>query len=394
MKPSIHAREVFSTYPDYYLHHLRPHNCIHGVVIPELVDIIGRSDGMLKIRHLGQSLEGRSIHLVSCGTGRTTVLLWSQMHGDEPTATLALMDMVHFFATDGRKKRWVREMLEELTIHILPMLNPDGAEVARRHTASWVDMNRDARALVTKEARLLRDLQSELRPQFGFNLHDQELSSVGETAVPTAIALLAPAMDVERSVSRVRLRAIRVAAFLAHSLASFSSGRVARYSDAYEPRAFGDNMQAWGTSTVLIESGHWPGDREKMFVRKLNYVAFLTGLRAIGNGAYQDVDLDHYKDLPENGKRVYDIIIRDVIIDTGRGERFPGDIALQIKPPFGRLATDPQVVVKEIGDMGKLGSLETIDGGKRVLQTASISVDSTFPLSRLLDMMQVYYPLS
>ena len=42
-----------------------------------------------------------------------------------------------------------------------------------------------------------------------------------------------------------------------------------RYSDEFEPRAFGDNIQKWGTNTILIESGGIFGDEEKQYLRKL-----------------------------------------------------------------------------------------------------------------------------
>jgi hypothetical protein len=42
---------------------------------------------LFTVEQLGESVEGRSIHHVRAGTGPMPVLLWSQMHGDEPTAT-------------------------------------------------------------------------------------------------------------------------------------------------------------------------------------------------------------------------------------------------------------------------------------------------------------------
>ena len=47
---------------------------------------------------VGKSAEGRTIYLLTLGTGTTKVLLWSQMHGDEPTATMALVDMLSFMS--------------------------------------------------------------------------------------------------------------------------------------------------------------------------------------------------------------------------------------------------------------------------------------------------------
>ena len=50
------------------------------------------------MEQIGQSVEGRSINHVWFGDGPMHVLLWSQMHGDEPTATSALLDILHMIA--------------------------------------------------------------------------------------------------------------------------------------------------------------------------------------------------------------------------------------------------------------------------------------------------------
>ncbi|TLY30083.1 MAG: hypothetical protein E6K56_07300, partial [Ignavibacteria bacterium] len=270
--------------------------------------LAGDTPTPFNIRIVGQSFEERPIRLVTAGSGPTQVLLWSQMHGDESTATMAITDVLNYFRVvrgDGA----ARSILSTLTIHFLPMLNPDGAFRFQRRTAQGIDMNRDALALQTPEGRLLNQLKDTIKPDFGFNLHDQELSTVGTTKELTAIALLAPAFDMEKSDNEVRTRAKHVASVLAAALKSAAQGRIARYDDSFEPRAFGDNMQKWGTSTILVESGHTQGDQEKDSIRKLNFMGILAGLHVIASGQYGTWDLAHYDHLPRNAKQAYDIII-------------------------------------------------------------------------------------
>src|SRR6185503_10761559 len=50
----------------------------------------------LRVEPIGESLLGRPIRSVTFGQGPTKVLLWSQMHGDEATATMALADIFRF----------------------------------------------------------------------------------------------------------------------------------------------------------------------------------------------------------------------------------------------------------------------------------------------------------
>ena len=63
-------------------------------------------------------------------------------------------------------------------------------------------------------------------------------------------------------------------------------GRWGATTTPSSPRAFGDNMQRWGTSTVLIESGGYANDPEKQTIRRLNFMLLATGLHAIATRSY------------------------------------------------------------------------------------------------------------
>src|SRR5690606_34494044 len=121
---------------------------------------------------IGRAASGRPIYLLRTGSGSTRVLFWSQMHGDETTASRSLTDLFNYIAgnpADPRVQRWS----DRLTILAVPMLNPDGADAHRRRSAFGIDINRDARLLATPEGRALKQVQERYRPDFGFNLHDQ-----------------------------------------------------------------------------------------------------------------------------------------------------------------------------------------------------------------------------
>ena len=56
------------------------------------------------------------------------------MHGDEATATMALADILTWMTAGGTDR--VRErMAGALTVVMIPMLNPDGAERFQRENA-------------------------------------------------------------------------------------------------------------------------------------------------------------------------------------------------------------------------------------------------------------------
>jgi hypothetical protein len=393
MTPNAFARSLFTSYEEYRVDHLTPRTCTHRRVRDEMNACVAKSGGFLAVKEIGTSIEGRSIALVRCGHGATNVLLWSQMHGDEPTATLALMDIVSFLGGLHSPEPWVDELCSQVSLWMIPMLNPDGAERAQRHTASRIDMNRDARRRATPEAALLARMHEEISPAFAFNLHDQQIHSVGTTDVVTALALLAPPCDEERSVPLSRVRAMRVGALIVCALNQFIEGHIATYDDAFEPRAFGDAMQSWGTSTLLIESGHWPQDPDRSFIRKLNYVGILSALRSIGNGSYQDVDLEYYANLKPNGNQAYDIIIRNITLRHGEGwfHRADMGLALSAATKDGGGGEGVRVVVKEIGDLTRFVALEEVDAHGRALMGSHVDIEQTVPLARLLDDLQVYH---
>ena len=143
------------------------------------------------------------------------------------------------------------------------MLNPDGAERYQRRTVQGIDMNRDAAARQTPEAVILKGLVDQLKPDFGFNLHDQSPRySAGRSAKTATISFLATSYDYELSINAVRERSMQLIVGMNKILQKYIPGQVARYSDDHEPRGFGDNVQKWGTTLVLIGAGGEVGDPE------------------------------------------------------------------------------------------------------------------------------------
>ena len=325
----------------------------------------------LRVEEVARSIEGRPISAISFGEGTTTVLLWSQMHGDESTATMAIADILRFL--DGAEDDPLRERLRRsLTVTFVPMLNPDGAERFRRENALGVDVNRDARRLATPEARALKGLRDRIRPDFGFNLHDQGARTVaGSGGEQVAIALLAPAADADRSYGEVRSRARLLAAGIAAQLATEIPGRVAKYDDTFNPRAFGDLMQQWGTSTVLIESGALPVDPQKQRLRALNVAAILSALDAIATRGWERADPDAYESLPFNARVAWDLLLRGghlVLGDTS----YPADVALTYDDAVAR--TGPRL--RDVGDLDGSEALDTLDATGLYLHPAPSMLDS------------------
>ncbi|MEJ2483330.1 MAG: M14 family zinc carboxypeptidase [Gemmatimonadota bacterium] len=306
---------------------------------------------------LGESLEGRTIRALTLGTGPTRVLLWSQMHGDESAASMALADIANWFASAPPDDSLWSRLSGALTITMIPMLNPDGAERFRRENAVGIDINRDARRLATPEGRILKAVRDSIDAQFGFNLHDQGTRTAGDGGDIVAIALLAPAADEERSWGPVRQKAREVASVIVRALAPEIGTRMARYDDEFAPRAFGDNMQAWGTSTVLIESGELPDDPQKQELRKLNVVALVSALHEISTGMLEDRPTAAYDDLPMNVSLSNDLLLFGGTLIVGDLPPVRADVTIRYEDSVAR--TGPRW--GEIGDLADVAAADTID---------------------------------
>jgi hypothetical protein len=355
-----------------------PAPCLrHADLVERLRTLAARHQGRLALEEVGRSVQGRPIHLVTLGTGPRRILLWSQMHGDEPSATPALLDLADtLLAGDAAEPRAI---LDGLTLLMVPMLNPDGAERYGRRNAQAIDVNRDALSLTTPEGRVLKAVRDRFQPELGFNLHDQNRrTTVGDTAVLATISLLAVSGDREGTLTPGRARAKRVCSAVARALEPFVPGGIGRYDEDWNPRAFGDNVTAWGTPVVLIESGGVPPGRPLADLTRLNYVALLTAL----HGLVRDDLAGETPDLYESLKRNEENLWTDVLLEGGRvwqpgaGEPYRADVA------FDRLDDDPLVArcaepgwpgasrIREVGDGRLLGTARRVDVAGRVMVPA------------------------
>jgi hypothetical protein len=339
-----------------------------------------RYPGVLRAETAGASAEGREILLVRAGHGADSILLWSQMHGDEPTATSAIIDLLGFL---GRHERdpWVARILTKYTLLCIPMLNPDGAERGQRRNAQNIDINRDARTLQSPEGRLLKSIRDQHRPVLGFNLHNQNsLTTVGDTGRVATIALLAVAADVPQAEAGAggpdsrRLLTKRVTAVLHDALSPFIQGHISRYDETFNPRAFGDNMTLWGTPTVLMESGGIGPGQEPDFTVMLNFVGILAALDSLASGKVRNADPATFDSLKLNSETpIFDLLLRNAQILTGGGlPPFRGDVAIRRDL---RADGRSEALIAEIGDLGVFTAHRSLDCEGALLTPGLIAWD-------------------
>lgn len=345
----------------------------HSDII-RLIDSL-KTKNVFTVKNAGKSFEGRDIFLLSIGTGKKKIFLWSQMHGDEPTATAALFDIFNFFSDNFHYNEVKNLILRNTTIYFMPMVNPDGADYFTRRNSMMIDINRDANRIQTPEAKILMETFDSLKADFGFNLHDQTPRySVGNSFRQATISFLAPPIDYDKRIDNVRLNSMKLISGLYELLDKFIPGHISKYSDEYEPRAFGDTFQKKGTSTILVESGGWKNDPEKQFIRKLNFILLLSAFKQIAQDSYKSFDEKIYESIPFNEERLYDLILRNLTISKN-GLDYKIDIAINYQEIFSRNGYYLKASIENIGDMSTFYGIEDydfegykIDSGKTLLK--------------------------
>jgi hypothetical protein len=363
---TITAQELARTWDAEHVSPLVPPLTTHADVVARLKELVAQDPAMFAVEQIGESVEGRSINHVKVGTGPMPILLWSQMHGDEPTATSALFDLFAYLSKH-RHEPPVRRILTQLTLHAVPMVNPDGAERFQRRNAQSIDINRDALRLQTPEGRALKAIRDRLNPRVGFNLHNQSWgTAVGNPPKPASISLLSVAYDEKRSENDGRVLTKKICAVIRDSLEPFASGQIGRYDDAFEVRAFGDNITLWGTPVVLIETGPWPSEEPDAPLIRLNFIALVSALDALATGNVKRADPKRYEELPMNDSGLLYLLVRNATVINGAGVGpYIADIGIagnrRVRTTGGRREVQVGLNISDMGDLRTSGAIRTID---------------------------------
>ncbi len=215
----------------------------------KLAQLEQSSNGRIQVETAGSTNQGRDIYKVSVGTGDKVILIQSEIHGNEKTGTVALLNILQKIGSSNSAE--AKKIREELTIVAIPMMNADGSELDRRgNDLSWsevtekfpqlqsalpswnyytrsmqgddyasnpgFDVNRDFNPdlnyvakpqdfpgasnrpgwYITPEAQTVRDIYKDLKRQFGnvdvfIDLHHQGFPYVGDTGEIATMSLSA-----------------------------------------------------------------------------------------------------------------------------------------------------------------------------------------------------------
>jgi len=328
----------------------------------DIENLLVRLSVNFDIETIGHSNNAIPIRKVIIGKGPIKILAWSQMHGNESTTTKAIFDLLNALK-DPSDDVILNSILKNITLAIIPMLNPDGAEAYTRVNANHIDLNRDAQDLTQIESRVLREEFEDFKPQYCFNLHDQRtVFSAGPKANPATISFLTPSMDEIRSIKPSRIQSMKLIATMANDLSAYLKGNIGRYDDLYNANCTGDTFQGGNVPTILFEAGHYPHDYMREETRRYIFLALLSGLNAVVSKSYDEVEYEAYFRIPENEKLFYDVILRNAVIKDE-----VKDVAIQFKEVLhaGKIIFEP-VVVKIQHKLAEYGHREIECGNNKV----------------------------
>lgn len=337
---------------------------------------------------LGESYEKRPIECYTFGKGPIRILMWSQMHGNEPTGTHALLELFRLLGEEDfnhTAKKWE----EALTLCIVPILNPDGAQAFTRQNAQGIDMNRDAVAQQSTEMQLFFKLVDSFKPHWAFNLHDQRnIFSCGNSGKPATLSFLAPSANEARTPTTEVKLSKQLISSLVKVLEPLQIGGMARFTDEYYSRALGEFFHRNKIPCVLMECGPAYNDPHRLKARKMNLMALVTALECLASNTLEE-EPTAYERLPLNTQHNVDMLFRGSSINGEHGT-YVSDLALLQQERLNKAGTALEVVyvLNEVGDLRqKYGLLEwsgkTIDVKESLVPGAEVSITVQGPAQKL-----------
>ena len=172
----------------------------YGAMVRELNSFVRYDQShaqRMKLTAFGASVQGRTLWLVTLGSGPKRLFYLCRQHGHEPASTEGALAFIRECVKAGDDAPLAGEM-KAVTVYLVPMANPDGSEAFLRHNARNVDINRDWIKRTQPETRAIYALVSRLHPDLMTDQHElypndtrpdfTEVVGVGSGAVPQVIA--------------------------------------------------------------------------------------------------------------------------------------------------------------------------------------------------------------
>ncbi|MCE7791764.1 hypothetical protein K8O68_04880 [Salipaludibacillus sp. CUR1] len=99
-----------------------------------LNQIEANSKGTMELDVIGHSGTGTEIFMAKVGDGPESIMIQNQQHGNEPHGAEAAINILRFLTSERQE---AKELREQITVYMLPRVNPDGSELGIRTNGDW-----------------------------------------------------------------------------------------------------------------------------------------------------------------------------------------------------------------------------------------------------------------
>jgi len=97
---------------------------ITSAILQQAIDGIATRFPFVRTASIGNSHMGRPIHVLTVGSGNKTILFNASHHANEWITSIVAMQFLEDFA-----RAYEKNPTHDITLHIVPMVNPDGVDI-------------------------------------------------------------------------------------------------------------------------------------------------------------------------------------------------------------------------------------------------------------------------
>jgi Zinc carboxypeptidase len=280
-------------------------------VVRELDRIERTSQGRVEVDSAGESGEGRDLLHATVGNGPETFWLQARIHGDELHSTEASLQVLDRLAGNSP---WARNVRENLTVVVLPMYNPDGAEenIRQSTTPTRTDLNRDWEDFVQPESAAMWRLWRDVAPTYALDLHHMSEAPVVEgTDDLNQFQIGARSIDPSRMTDEQWLTNRAMAMVSVDALEGYGPVNIAKYPDIDITNAVLSRMLMGGTAPdgedpitdtptegAIFYEVRSVGQKSNGQLENLFRIPTRAVLSAAASGDLTSYDVSGYDDIP------------------------------------------------------------------------------------------------
>ncbi|GAA2374498.1 M14 family zinc carboxypeptidase [Nonomuraea africana] len=278
-------------------------------VVQGLDRIVRTSKGLVTVHNAGRSGEGRDLLYATVGHGPDVFWLQARIHGNELHSTESALQMLDHLASGDPDARLIRE---RMTVIVIPMYNPDGAEANIRQstTPARVDLNRDWENFAQPESRAWYAVWAAKRPRLALDLHHMGTAPVvNGTDELNQFQIGVRPIDPSRMTAAQWLTNRQMSMVSVKALDGFGQTHVARYPDIDITNAVFSRMLLGGpgpdgsrpgftTQGAIFYEVRSVGQKSNGYLERLFTVPAMALLTSVARGELSGTDVSGVDAVP------------------------------------------------------------------------------------------------